>query len=115
MPERKQDKRPIGAINVDRGPREAKPGGVYAGLLTPEEARVLRSADEGTLRDEIALLRVLVRREMEAGATTEQIRKLIREIGQTLKVEREVSATEGDAIQLALDDVLAEMNEGKPT
>ena len=85
-------------------------GGVYSGLLTDEELRALRSAGDGTLRDEVALLRVLVRRELKAGATTESIRRLIREIGQTVKVERSVGASEGDAIQLALDDLLAEVD-----
>jgi hypothetical protein len=87
-------------------------GGVYSGLLTEEELHALRSLGDGTLRDEIALLRVLVRRELEAGGTAESIRRLIREIGQTVKVERSAGASAGDAIQLALDDLLTEVSEG---
>ena len=80
---------------------------VVSGLLTAEEKRAL-GGDETSLRDEVALLRVLVRRELQAGASAESIRRLVREIGQTVKVERSVGASEGEAIQLALDDLLAE-------
>ncbi len=111
MPRNRREPRPTGPDRDSRPTPGASAGGVYAGLLTRDEVRALRAAGEGTLRDEIAMLRVLVRRELEAGATSEQIRKLIREIGQALKVERSVAASEGEAIQLALDDLLEEMGE----
>ena len=110
MPSSRREQRPRPADCVPRTLTPATTGGVYAGLLTAEEIRALGAADVATLRDEIALLRVLVRRELEAGATTEAIRRLVREIGQAVRVEREVAASENDAIQLALDDLLAEVD-----
>ena len=84
--------------------------GFYSQELSDEEQRALRSLGDSTLRDEIALLRVLVRRELGAGATTESIRRLIREIGMTVKVDRSAGASDGGAIQLALDDALTKLD-----
>ena len=111
MPRSRPEPKSGNPVARERPGRGAPAGGPYAALLTPDEVRALRSAGEGTLRDEIALLRVLVRRELEAGATAEQVRKLIREIGQTVKTERAISAGGDDPLQLALDDLLEEMGD----
>ena len=110
MPRNRRESRPTSPNRGPRPPLGAPPGGPYAGLFTPDEVRALGAAGGGTLHDEIALLRVLVRRELEAGATAEAIRKLIREIGQAVKVERATSANGDEALQLTLDDLLAELD-----
>ncbi len=83
--------------------------GFYQQALTGEELDALRVANADSLRDEIALLRVLVRRALEENATSEQVRRLIHELGQALRVERSLATSAANPLTRALADLLEEV------
>jgi len=87
----------------------------YAQLLTEGEIRDMRAllAASPTIDEEIALLRVIIRRLAEGGATTAEIVRAIDALGRALRVRNELS---GDglrdlkqAAETALDDVARDL------
>jgi hypothetical protein len=64
--------------------------GFYAELLTPDELADLARVDaaEAPLADEVALLRVAIRRGMASGESLETIGRSVQRLAQTLKVAR---------------------------
>lgn len=82
-------------------PRQGRRPSAYRAALQPEEEQ---AADPTlTLEDEIALLRVLIRRELLAGAPVKDVVRAVDALGRALKVQY---GLEGRAAQ-GLEDALA--------
>jgi hypothetical protein len=109
MPQSKQD-------NTGRtraGSRTPKPGPrFYDRVLTQEEIAALSDlANNPSLTDEIALLKVLIRRKLEEGTDLATISKAVDALGRALKVQKQISSESHQALQDALLAVLTELGE----
>jgi hypothetical protein len=94
------------------GSRNPKPGSrFYDSVLTQEEIASLAELAMGpSLSDEIALLKVLIRRKLEEGADLADISKAVDTLGRALKVQKQISAAGHKALQDALVAVLEELS-----
>jgi hypothetical protein len=94
--------------------RRGTAAGFYAELFTSEElADLARAGGEPSLDDEVALLRVAIRRGVASGESLETIGRSVQRLAQTLKLAR---ALRGDALRnleealaRVLDEIGAEM------
>jgi hypothetical protein len=91
--------------------RNPKPGSrFYDRVLTQEEIVCLAElANNPSLSDEIALLRVMIRRKLEEGTDLADISKAVDALGRALKVQKQISAASHRALQDALAAVLEEL------
>jgi hypothetical protein len=108
MAQRKQD----GAQAKQPGSRTSKPGTrFYDRVLTQEEIAALSElANNTSLADEIALLKVLIRRKLEEGAELTDVSKAVDALGRALKVQKQISDESHRALQDAMLAVLAELD-----
>jgi len=92
---------------------KAKPAGrFYDRVLTQEEIAALADlATSPTLSDEIALLKVLIRRKLEEGTDLATICKAVDALGRALKVQQQISDEGHQALQDALAAVLSDLGE----
>ena len=91
------------------------PAGFYADLLTPDERADLADAGdaEAPLADEVALLRIAIRRGVASGESLETIGRSVQRLAQTLKVARSLRG-EGlrefeEMLAQALDEIGREL------
>jgi hypothetical protein len=104
-----------GRSETRQAPRGAA-AGFYAELFTAEElADLARASGEPSLDDEVALLRVAIRRGVTSGESLETIGRSVQRLAQTLKLAR---ALRGDALRnleealaRVLDEIGAEMGQ----
>lgn len=94
------------------GNRNAQRHGFYAKLFTADEITDLAAvaAAEG-LDDEIALLRVRIRRAATGGAELNAISRACGRLTQMLKAQQVLSGETMDRFQTAMSEVLAELTE----
>jgi hypothetical protein len=93
------------------GNQNARRTGFYAGLFTAEEVADLAAAAaaEG-LDDEIALLRVRIRRAATEGEDLNAISRACGRLTQMLKAQQVLSGETIDRFQTAMSEVLAELD-----
>ena len=94
------------------GNRNAQRHGFYAGLFTAEEITDLATVavSEG-LDDEIALLRVRIRRAATEGTDLNAISRACGRLTQMLRAQQVLSGETMDRFQAAMSEVLAELTE----
>jgi hypothetical protein len=111
------------------GSQNAHKGGYYGRNFKPDETQDLEAASGG-LSDEVALLRVMIRRVVElatGGGSSGDLEKAIAalntlgtaatRLANLLKTEKKLAAGDSEmskALNKALDDVLAELRGNKP-
>jgi hypothetical protein len=102
-PDERQPKKRGG--KVGRAPATARSAlGGYGDLFSaPERASLEEALTAGDLTEEVALLRVLVRRAVESGESLETVSRALARLGQLLKLQHVLS---GDSAR-SLDDALA--------
>jgi len=84
----------------------------YDRVLTREEIELVAGmAANPSLNDEIALLKVLIRRKLEEGSDLATISKAVDALARALKVQKQISDEGHRALQDALVAVLAELGE----
>jgi hypothetical protein len=95
------------------GSRRRAPGArFYDRVLTREEIELVAGmAASPSLNDEIALLKVLIRRKLEEGSDLATISKAVDALARALKVQKQISDEGQRALQDALVAVLAELGE----
>jgi len=88
----------------------------YARVLSQEEIAALAelAANHPSLQDEIALLKVLIRRKLEEGTDLPTISRAIDALGRALKVQKQVSDEGRRELEDAFVQALAELGEGQP-
>jgi hypothetical protein len=83
---------------------------IYGDLFTPEERDTLDGALlAGDLTQEVALLRVLVRRAVEAETDLETVSRAIARLAQLLKIQHVLTGDAAKGLDEALAKVLAEI------
>ncbi len=88
----------------------------YARVLSQEEIAALAelAANHPSLQDEIALLKVLIRRKLEEGTDLPTISRAIDALGRALKVQKQTSDEGQRELQDAFLKALVELGEGQP-
>ena len=93
-----------------------KDGQFYAKVLSQDEITALSelAANRPSLQDEIALLKVLIRRKLEEGSDLSTISRAVDALGRALKVQKQISDEGRQALQDAFMKALLEMEEEEP-
>lgn len=100
------------APGAPKGNRNAVTHGFYSQFYTAEELEDLASAAvAGDLSDEIALLRVRIRRALEEGVELSVISGALGRLQQLMKAQRVISGDAMSEFEQAMADVLAELTE----
>jgi len=88
----------------------------YDKVLSQEEIAALAelAANHPSLQDEIALLKVLIRRKLEEGTDLPTISRAIDALGRALKVQKQISDEGRRELEDAFVRALAELGEGQP-
>jgi hypothetical protein len=104
---------PVGSTDAKPPDEPARAASFYADLLTPREridlARLYTA--EVSLADEIALLRVAIRRGMVDGENLETIGRSVQRLAQTLKAARSLRGESLREIEDVLTRVLDEIGQ----
>ena len=99
-----------GRDGAGAGKPHATPASFYAGLLTEAELADLAGSAEGGLEDEVALLRVLARRALDAG-DHKQALKIVRALVAAIKVQAGLADQAAKELDRTIASVLDELSQ----
>jgi hypothetical protein len=107
---RRLEEVPGSRAGAPAGKPGATPGRFYAGLLTEAELADLAGAGERGIEDEVALLRVLARRAVDAG-DQKQALKVVRALVAAIKVQDGLADGVAKELDRTLSAVLDELGQ----
>jgi hypothetical protein len=92
--------------------RERRPrarGGMYSRLFTDEEVAELATSEMSSIDDEVALLKIAIRRALELGASLREIGAGTDALGRALKVQYALKGKSAQSLDEALARALEEV------